>query len=136
MFDIGWSELLVIGVVALLVIGPRDLPVLLKSLGVWAGKARAMAREFQAGLDDIVRETEIAELKKSVEQVANMDIESEIKNSIDPDGTLAKDLDMAAIEPTAPPAPLDTDRGFTPPERETEEEAIVAPVAAPSVKAG
>jgi sec-independent protein translocase protein TatB len=134
MFDIGWSELLVIGVVALLVIGPRDLPVLLKSLGVWAGKARAMAREFQAGLDDIVRESELNELKKSVEQIASIDVEGEIKNSIDPGGQIAKDFDLANIDPATPPVPLDPDAGFTPPERESDLAATAEP--APPAKTG
>ena len=56
MFDIAWSELGVIAVVALIVIGPKDLPKVLRTIGQWTAKARSMAREFQSGIDDMVRE--------------------------------------------------------------------------------
>ena len=64
MFDIGWGELLVIAVVALVVIGPKDLPYALRTLGQWASKARALAREFQNHVDDLIRESEVSDMKR------------------------------------------------------------------------
>lgn len=61
MLDIGWSELLVIGVVALIVVGPKDLPVMFRTLGRFTAKARAMGREFQRAMDEAARETGVKE---------------------------------------------------------------------------
>jgi len=57
MFDIGWSELLLIGIVALIVVGPKDLPVMFRTLGRFTAKARSMGREFQRAMDDAARES-------------------------------------------------------------------------------
>lgn len=141
MFDIAWTELGVIAVVALVVIGPKDLPKVLRTVGTWTAKARGLAREFQQGLDDIVRESELQEIKKAAEQAANLtDIEKQVKNAIDPGGAIEKSIrEVADIGNLAPesampgaasepaPAPIDS-AGFTPPGRETSE----APVAAPA----
>lgn len=61
MFDIGWTELLVIGVVALIVIGPKDLPMMFQQLGRFTGKLRRMAREFQGAMEDAAREAGVKE---------------------------------------------------------------------------
>lgn len=90
MFDIAWSELGVIAVVALVVIGPKDLPKVLRTVGQWTSKARSMAREFQSGLDDMVREADLDELRKAAKQVSDFSIESEVKKTFDPDGSLEK----------------------------------------------
>jgi sec-independent protein translocase protein TatB len=63
-FDVAPTELLMVAVVALLVIGPKDLPVALRVLGKWVGKARGVARQFRSGFDDMVREAEIKELEE------------------------------------------------------------------------
>ena len=69
MFDIGWSELLVIAVVALIAIGPKELPGVLRMVGQWMGKARKMASEFQGQFQEAMREAEMADLKKSFDEV-------------------------------------------------------------------
>lgn len=69
MFDIGWSELVVIGVVALIVIGPKELPGVLRMVGQWTAKVRRMAAEFQGQFNEALREAEIADLKKQVEEI-------------------------------------------------------------------
>src|SRR3954467_379931 len=69
MFDIGWSELVLIGVVALIAIGPKELPGVLRMIGQWMGKARKMAAEFQGQFQEAMREAEMADLKKSFDEV-------------------------------------------------------------------
>ena len=69
MFDIGWSELIVIAVVALIAIGPKELPGVLRMVGQWMGKARKMAAEFQGQFQEAMREAEMADLKKSFDEV-------------------------------------------------------------------
>ena len=66
MFEIGWSELLLIGIVALIAIGPKELPTVLRTLGQWMSKLRRMASEFQSQFQEAMREVEMADLKKPV----------------------------------------------------------------------
>ena len=97
MFDIAWSELALIGGVALLVIGPKDLPKVMRSMGRWTRKARLLAGEFQRNIDDLMRESELDEVKKQVQSVnvaasqSRADLEKHL-NDFDPD----KINDMAA----------------------------------------
>src|SRR6201996_1103234 len=69
MFDIGWSEIALIAVVALIAIGPKELPGVLRMVGQWLGKARKMAAEFQGQFQEAMREAEMADLKKSFDEV-------------------------------------------------------------------
>lgn len=64
MFDIGYTELLVIAIVALVVIGPKDLPRVMRTVGAWVGRARGMARHFRSGIDTMMRESELEEMEK------------------------------------------------------------------------
>ncbi len=110
MFDIAWSELGVIAVVALIVIGPKDLPKVLRTIGQWTAKARSMAREFQSGIDDMVRETELDELRKAAKQVSDFSIENEVKKTFDPDGSLEKQFsehNKAIMDATGVVAPAE-----------------------------
>lgn len=66
---IGFSELLLIGLAALIIIGPKDLPMMMRKLGQIMGKGRRMAREFQAAFDDIARQSELDELKKEIQEL-------------------------------------------------------------------
>ncbi|MEP2829055.1 Sec-independent protein translocase protein TatB [Parvibaculum sp.] len=66
MFDIGWSELMALVVIAIVFVGPRDLPRMMRTAGQYAAKVRAMAREFQNSFEDLARETELDELRKEV----------------------------------------------------------------------
>lgn len=98
MFDIGWDEMALVAVVALIVIGPKDLPVVLRQLGRWTRKARELAGEFQRGVDDMVRESELAELKTQVEKVADPNaLKREIEKTIDPTGEIAKSLEPPVL---------------------------------------
>ena len=69
MFDIGWSELLVIGVVAIIVVGPKDLPKLMRGIGHYAGKLRRAASDFQRQFEEAMRESEVEEVRKAIESV-------------------------------------------------------------------
>jgi sec-independent protein translocase protein TatB len=70
MFDISWSEFLLIGVVALIVIGPKELPAVMRTLGQWTRKVRSMAADFQNQFQEALREAEMADLKKQVDDIA------------------------------------------------------------------
>jgi sec-independent protein translocase protein TatB len=69
MFDIGWGELVVIGIVALIVIGPKELPTVMRTAGEWMGKIRRMASEFQGQFHEAMREAEMVEIKKQAEDL-------------------------------------------------------------------
>ena len=76
MLDLGWSEMAMIAVVALFVIGPKDLPKALRTLGHYGGKVRVLAREFRSSIDDAVREAELEEVKNQIQSVTNMDLDT------------------------------------------------------------
>ncbi len=102
MFDIGWSEMAVIAVVVLIFIGPKELPTALKTFAQWMKQARKMAREFQSGIDDIVREAELEDARKTLRDVRNLNIGREIEKAVDPTGDLKKSLNE---ESSLVPAP-------------------------------
>ena len=110
MFDMGWDEMLLIGVVSLVVIGPKDLPKVLRQAGIWARRARDMAGEFHRGIDQMVKEAELSELKKDVEHAAdtsNFRYELEQAARIDPPNMVTPVAEVAPppITPSVPPAP-------------------------------
>jgi sec-independent protein translocase protein TatB len=117
MFDIAWSELFVIMVVALVVVGPKDLPKLMRAAGQWAGRARAMADQFRRSFDDMARQAELDELRNEVTKLKN---------------TPMTDLDYESFGITDLPAkPFDLsgrveDVGAAPPK--LDEQSTVAPV--------
>lgn len=112
MFDFSWSELGLIAVVALVVIGPKDLPRVMRILGQWMGRARAMAREFQGSLDQMMHEAELDEVKHNIQRATNFDIKREVRNTIDPKGEIERSLtDSTLRNPLAEsPKPADEDK--------------------------
>jgi len=82
MFDIGWSELLIIAVVAVIVIGPKDLPRALRALGHWMGKARRMAGDFQRQFNEAIREAELDDVKKQVTDLGKIDPIGDIRKEM------------------------------------------------------
>ncbi len=106
MFDIAWDELGLIAVVALVVIGPKDLPKVMRQAGRWARKAREMAAEFQRGVDELVRESELGDLKHEVEKAADTTLlRRQVEAAIDPGGDIAKGLAPPVAPPAAVPQP-------------------------------
>ena len=83
MLDIGWPELMLIAVVALIVIGPKDLPAAIRTVTTIIRKVRGMAAEFQGGLEEIARDSGIDDVKQSVEDVISYDAEAALKNIAD-----------------------------------------------------
>ncbi len=98
MFDIGWQEIFIVAAIAIVVVGPRDLPRILKTVMSAVKKARKMAREFQHGIDDVVREVELDDLRIEANSIATMDLDDEIKSALDPTGDMEKDMDMSDVQ--------------------------------------
>jgi len=94
MFDIGWTEITVILVVAIIVIGPKDLPKVLRTVGQWVAKAKAMTRDFRSHVDEMIRETEIDEVKKQIDSIDKFDANSTLENTIDADGDIREAFDF------------------------------------------
>jgi sec-independent protein translocase protein TatB len=126
MFDIGWSELLLIGIVALIAIGPKELPGALRTLGQWMAKVRRMASEFQNQFHEAMREAELADLKKEVDEMAT---KAQSYAHFDPIDDIRKDIEKAA----SPPPDLDTltDTAASPPPAATPP-AATAPASPPA----
>ena|SRR5438552_706424 len=92
LFDLGMSELLLIGVVALVVIGPKDLPKALRIAGFWVKKARTLSREFQSSVEQMIREAELDEMRQELKKASEIDLDKEFRQTIDPTGSLAESL--------------------------------------------
>ncbi len=88
MFDFAWSEIAIIAAVALVVIGPKDLPVALRAVSGFVKKARRMAGEFQTHVDEMMREADLKDVKDSFNSIRNFDFRSTVEKAIDPDGTI------------------------------------------------
>src|ERR1700761_2444366 len=88
MFDFAWSEILLIGAVALIAIGPKDMPAAIRAVAGMVKKARRMAAEFQTHVDEMVREADLGEVKKAFSDIRNLDIEGIMEKHIDPDRSI------------------------------------------------
>jgi sec-independent protein translocase protein TatB len=117
-FDIAWPELMLIAIVALVVIGPKDLPAALRVAGIWLRKARSMSREFHSSVEQMIRDAELDEVQKELKKATEIDLDHEINKIMDPavataitatpanvpdylDTTPAADVPMTA-DPTLP----------------------------------
>jgi sec-independent protein translocase protein TatB len=115
-FDFAWSEIALIGVVALIAIGPKDMPVAIKTVASMIKKARRMAGEFQTHVDEMVREANLDEVRSQINEIRNFDIKGEIERAVDEDGSLKQTLSGNPLDPVWTPPPA---------------EAVVAEIAAP-----
>jgi sec-independent protein translocase protein TatB len=119
MFDIGWSELVVIAVVALIAIGPKELPGVLRMVGQWMGKARKMAAEFQGQFQEAMREAEMADVKKAFDDVkeaasgfASGNIMTSLQKDVG-DALNIGDIDKPSVSATDAPATSASDAPAT-----------------------
>ncbi len=93
MFDIGWSEMAVIALIALIVIGPKELPNAMRSVAKWARKARSLAREFQSGVDDMIREADLDDARDALDATKTFDIDKALEDTVDPTGSLREEAE-------------------------------------------
>ena len=126
MFDFAWSEIALIGVVALVLIGPKDMPVAIKAVTTMIKKARRMAAEFQTHVDDMVKDTELSDVRNSIREIRSLDIRGAITRHLDGDGSIRS----AMSDPmrTPPPVLPETATAVDP----LPEHSIAAPAEAPA----
>ena len=134
MFDFAWTEIALIGVVALIAIGPKDLPVAIKTIAGMIKKARRMAGEFQGHVDEMVREANLHEVRDQITQLRNFDIKSEITKAVDSDGSIRATFAENPLTSTTPfPSASDTTVAETPSvEPPVEARTLERPVEAPA----
>ncbi len=131
MFDIGWSEMAVIALIALVVIGPKELPNAMRIVAKWARKARSLAREFQSGVDDMIREADLDDARKAFDATKTFDIDKVLDDTVDPTGSLREEAEelrdtaqsAGSSEAEAEEPGAGETTGSAPPESEIEEAA-------------
>jgi sec-independent protein translocase protein TatB len=100
MFDFAWSEFALIAVVALICIGPKDMPVAIRAVTGWIKKARRMAGEFQGHVDEMMREADLHEVRDHISQLRNFNLAGTLERVVDSDGSIRRAFD----DPTRPTA--------------------------------
>jgi sec-independent protein translocase protein TatB len=143
MFDIGWTELLVIAVVAIVVIGPKDLPRAMRAVGQWTGRVKRMAGDFQRQFNEAVREAELDDVKNEVAKLGKLDPMGDLKKTVTKTGTdLKADLKKVddsiatslakpdAVNPVPKPAPPAAEPAPAAIPADPEASPVVAPPAA------
>lgn len=96
MLDVGWQELFLIAVITIIVVGPKEIPRVLRTVTLWVRKVKDMAREFQSSIDDIAREAELDDIKKQLAEAQDFDLEREIEQTIDPSGEMTNTIQEMA----------------------------------------
>ena len=106
MFDLGWDEMAIIAVLALVVLGPKELPNALRTISMLMKNARKLAGEFQSGVNEIIREADLEEARKKLTEVQSLNknsIQSAIEKAVDPTGEMKTALMEATnVDPTGP----------------------------------
>jgi len=103
MFDFAWSEIVLIGAVALIAIGPKDMPAAIRTVSSMIKKARRMAAEFQTHVDEMVREADLGDGKKAFNDIRNLDLTSAIEKHVDPDRSIRDTFAENPFESTYSP---------------------------------
>ena len=138
MFDFAWSEIAVLGVIALVVIGPKDLPKALKTAGFMVRRARMMAREFQNSVDDMIRDSELQEIRETAAKAAGVDLNKAVQNVIDPGGEIRSAMaeplggPLAQEAPPPPPAVEGSAIGALPAAAAETDQSLLKPIPTPA----
>ena len=111
MFDIGWQELFLIAVATILVVGPRELPRVLRTVIAALRKVRGLANDFQRGMDELAREADLDDIRKDLEKSADLDLESKLKDEIDSTGEITNS--MRQLENEMESTGVETDADLT-----------------------
>jgi len=123
--DLSWSHILLLLVVALVVVGPKDLPRLMREVGRWAGKARAMADQFRKSFDEMARQSELDELRREIDELRAIRPIADVQRHVS-DAILPPDLmSQPPMADDVPPAPEPASE--TTPETAPESEKTPAP---------
>jgi sec-independent protein translocase protein TatB len=137
MFDFAWSEIALIGAVALIAIGPKDMPAAIRTVSGMIKKARRMAAEFQTHVDEMVREANIGDVKKAFSDIRNLDIPSLVEKHVDPDRSIRSTFGEDPFKTPYPAASPDAAEISTIDQPAVEappvEEALAEPLAAPGI---
>ena len=104
MFDFAWSEIALIAAVALIAIGPKDMPAAIRTISGMIKKARRMAAEFQTHVDEMVREADLGDVKKAFSDIRNLDIPSLLEKHVDPDRSIRNTFAEDPLQPVYPVA--------------------------------
>ena len=110
MFDLAWSEILVIAAIAVIVIGPKELPTAVRNVAQFVGKFRKMAGEMRAQADELVREAKLDEVRDQISTIRNFDLKGEIEKAVDKDGGIRQNFSEDPLSGAGSPAPA-----WTPP---------------------
>lgn len=95
MFDLGWQEFILIAIITVIVVGPKDLPRVVRSISQWVRKARSMAREFQNSLEEVAREAELEDVRRDVQSISKDGIGKSLEKQFDPDGSVRSSVEEA-----------------------------------------
>ena len=130
MFEIGWTEMLVIAVVMIVVVGPKDLPKMLRTMGRMTAKARSMAGDFQRQFNEALKEAELDDVKKSVDELRGLNPAQQIRKQLNPFEQAASDVRAgldAAMKPSQPAPSADPAVDATHPAEPLKNGATVMP---------
>src|SRR4051794_29477175 len=104
MFDFAWSELALIAVVAMIAIGPKDMPAAIRAVTGWVKKARRMAAEFQTHVEEMVREADLSDGRASINEIRDFDFRGTIEKTIDADGSIRSAFASDPLAPSTVPS--------------------------------
>ena len=105
MFDLAWGELLVVGLVAVLVLGPKELPQAMRTFAKAIRKIRSLGSEFQDHINEMVREAELEEVRKQVQKFSQTSLTEHVANMVDPKGEIQKEVETTFQDPAVKPLP-------------------------------
>lgn len=109
MFDLGWQEFILIAIITVIVVGPKDLPRVVRSISQWVRKARSMAREFQNSLEEVAREAELEDVRREVQSISKDGIGKSLEKQFDPDGSVRSSVEEARKSANADAEKIESD---------------------------